>query len=112
MDRAEAKSIVAKELAEFAARSCEQLVASIKHDDVKKLSASQVLTSKSSSTYSGIRILMAICALWQHYGFDRRWWLARVYADHRFFDHEAGRDTAIGSLVGNARNIFVVKSVN
>jgi len=37
MDRAEAKSILAKELTEFAARPFDKLVASIKHADVKNI---------------------------------------------------------------------------
>jgi len=37
MDRAEAKSILAKELSEFAARPYDKLVASIKHADVKNV---------------------------------------------------------------------------
>jgi len=37
MDRAEAKSILAKELTEFAARPFDKLVASINHADVKNI---------------------------------------------------------------------------
>ena len=37
MDTAEAKSILAKELTEFAARPFDKLVASIKHADVKNI---------------------------------------------------------------------------
>ena len=45
MDRAEAKSMLEKELAEFAARPYDNLVASIKHIDVKNV------VGESGATY-------------------------------------------------------------
>ena len=45
MDRAEAKSILARTLSEFAARPYDQLVAAIKHTDVKNV------TGESGANY-------------------------------------------------------------
>jgi len=64
MDKTEAKSILTKELREYAAHPYDKLVLSIKHADVKNVMGESGATTKSRSTYSGIRSPMAISASW------------------------------------------------